>query len=86
MYFENKSSLGIYPEAAINVLFALSAVFAGFYNGISFTEEKWYAPKGAKTHNSIDYSAYHSCLTSEDPGNYIKFEKSDTAPVDTSDY
>lgn len=69
--------------ALIYVCMAFSRYGDFFFAG---AEKQAYAPQTRKSYHGIDYTAGKCALASEYPGNKVKLEYTDKAPVDTADY
>ena len=52
---------------------------------IGASEKKRNTPKRRKANQGKDYAADKRCLTAEDPCDDIESEKTDTAPIETTD-
>ena len=60
-------------------------MFFSVGNRASLPEQERDAPKTRKTDNNVNNSAYDVVLTAEEPGDEVKLEKTDAAPVYGSD-
>ncbi len=58
-----------------------SDVFFAVCNNISFSEKQRDTPYTGKTYKCIYNAAYDIVLSAEKPGNQVKLEKTDAAPV-----
>ena len=63
-------------ERQFFILFAWSR-----YSFVFRTEEKRYTPNACQGNYCVNNSAYYGFLATANPGNYVKFKKTDTAPV-----
>lgn len=66
-------------------LFLMVLFFRIVDNGVSFAEEKGNTPESGKAHQNVNNTADDSTLSSENPGDDIKTEKTDASPVKTAD-
>lgn len=67
------------------LIFLTCCVFHAELNVLTLSEKKRNAPYTGKSNKGVDNSADQRILTAENPGNYVKLKKTDTAPVERTD-
>ena len=70
--------------AGIFILRDLSDLADGIFR-VSFSEEKGNAPDSRKCDDRVNDAAEQGVLSAEDPGDEVKLEKTDAAPVQSAD-